>query len=121
MALDFSLDPVDEESQRTCPTCNARMSSISNDKHSVCVSCRGVDCTFEKRCDECFSWDEEVKTKYVKHRKSLLSKSRSRSKDKRPSEVSTSSVRLCSSSKDSCATLRVLGIRIPCQVLQKLG
>ena len=51
----------------------------------------------------CSSWDEDVMTKYVKHRKSLLSKSRSRSKDKKPSEVNTSSVRSRSFSEDSCA------------------
>ena len=69
----------------------------------------GADFTLEKRCDECSSWDEELMTKYVKHRKSLLSKSRSRSKDKKPSEVNTSSVRSRSSSEDLCATPAVSG------------
>ena len=43
-------------------------------------------------------------TKCVKYRKSLLSKSRSRSKDIKPLEVNTSSVSSRSSSEDSCAT-----------------
>ena len=75
-----------------------------HDKHSVCVSCRRADCTLEKRCDECSSWEEDVMSKYVKHRKSLVSKSRSRLKDKKPWEVNTSDVRSRSSSEDSCAT-----------------
>ena len=57
----------------------------------------------------CSSWDEDVMTKYVKQRKPLLSKSRSRSKDKKPSEVNVLSVRLRSSAENSCATLAVSG------------
>ena len=49
-----------------------------HDRHSVCMTCRGGDCTFDKRCDECSSWEDDFMVKYVKHMKSLESKSKSR-------------------------------------------
>ena len=104
MASDNALDPVDSNSRRICPSCNARMSSFTHDRHSVCVTCRGVSCTLDSHCNECSSWEDDVVTKYVKNKKSLASKLRSRSKAKKPSEVNTSSVRSRSSSEDSCAT-----------------
>ena len=55
------------------------MSSFSVDRHSICSKCRGIDCTFDCRCDECMSWSVEEMESYVKLRKSLASKSKKKS------------------------------------------
>ena len=69
MASDNALVDVDPDSQRSC---SARMSTLLYDKHSVCVNCRGNECSFEKRCDECSSWEDDIMTKSVRHMKSNL-------------------------------------------------
>ena len=84
MASDSSADFSDLESRQTCDLCKTRMSSLLRDKHSVCVVCRGFDCSLGKCCNECGSWSEDLISKYLKHQKSLESKSRSR-KAKKPS------------------------------------
>ena len=94
---------VDPNSRRTCPSYSARMSTLLHDKHSVCVNCRGNECSFEKLCDECSSWEDEVMTKYVRHMKSLATKQRSRAKCKRPSDTKTLDDRSHSSSGESGA------------------
>ena len=72
----------DKDSRRTCQICKTRISSISYDKHTLCVSCRGVDCTDKDKCNECITWSKEEFAKYLKHRKSLISKAISKSKNK---------------------------------------
>ena len=54
------------------------MSSFSVDRHSICTKCRGADCCMDCRCDECLSWSVEEMEAYVKLRKSLASKSKSK-------------------------------------------
>ena len=54
-----------------------------HDKHSKCSTCRGVECSFETRCSECQSWSDDIMNKYIKHRKSLDSKSRKSKKNER--------------------------------------
>ena len=52
------------------------------DRHTVCVVCRGFDCSLDSRCEECIEClDEEVRL-YSKLRKSLKSKDRSKHKSK---------------------------------------
>ena len=40
---------------RTCQKegCRARLSQVTLDPHSFCVSCRGIDCDMSARCGEC--------------------------------------------------------------------
>ena len=76
MASDSSLDLVDQDCRRTCPSCNLMMDSIMHDKHSKCSTCRWNDCAFDNRCSECQTWSDEVMHKCVKHRKALDSKNR---------------------------------------------
>ena len=114
MALDnVFVDAVDLDSQQTCPTCSVRMSTLLHDKHSVCVTCRGNECTFDECCNECASWEDDVMNRYVKHMKSLTTKSRSRTKSKRSLDVKTSDVRSRSSSGDLDATTSGSGKLIP--------
>ena len=113
MASDNTLMDVDPDSRRTCPTCGARMSTLLHDKHSVCVPCRGNECTFDKRCNECSSWDDEVMNRNVKHMKSLVKKSRSRAKCRRSLDAKTSDVKSRSSSGISGATPLGSGESIP--------
>ena len=68
-----------ESSRRSCPRCHGRMSSFSVDRHSICYECRGNDCTFDFRCEECMSWSVEEVESYVKLRKSLASKGKKKS------------------------------------------
>ena len=86
-----------------CDFCKTRMSSLLHDRHSVCVVCHGFDCSLEKRCNKCESWSEDVMHKYLKHKKSLESKSRSR-KAKKPSS-GKSDLGSRSASGDSSANL----------------
>ena len=86
MASDNSSDAPDLDSRRNCPFCNIRMSSLLHDKHSICVGCRGSECSLESRCTECESWDHDSMLKYLKHVKTLASKSRSK-KAKRSASV----------------------------------
>ena len=52
------------------------MSSLTHDKHTVCVSCKDVDCSVAVRCDECREWSTDAMNDYVRHKRSLISKSR---------------------------------------------
>ena len=54
------------------------MSSHSNDRHKCCVSCRVQDCNFDNKCIECSLWPSDVFEKYIKHHRSLISKSKSK-------------------------------------------
>ena len=58
-----------------------------HDSHLICVNCRGRECSLDNRCVECEGWSEEAMLKYIKYRKYLDSKSRS----KKEKKVSTSS------------------------------
>ena len=71
MASDSATDLTDLDSRRTYQTCNIRMSSILPDKHTLCTSCRGNECTINNKCFECSAWTDDVMHKYVKRRKSL--------------------------------------------------
>ena len=86
-----SLDHVDQDSRRTCPSCNLRMSSFLHDRHSKCINCRGNECSLENRCSECESWSNEVMSKYVKHCKSLDCKKARKSEDSSPRSSSVES------------------------------
>ena len=50
------------------------MSSLTYDKHTICVSCRKFACSVEVRCDECREWSTDAMAGYVRHKKSLVSK-----------------------------------------------
>ena len=71
-----SVPSSGEYSRRSCPRCHGRMSSFSVDQHFICSKCRGSDCTFDCRCDECMSWSVEEMESSVKLRKLLASKSK---------------------------------------------
>ena len=71
-----------EVERKYCKKCNIRMSSVVFDNHSLCISCRGTDCNFHNQCDVCKEWAPEQMELYVKHRRTLASKNRSK-KDKR--------------------------------------
>ena len=59
---------------RSCSACRKRMSQQKYDRHSVCISCRSINCDLNQRCDECSSWTSEEMDLYLKHRKTLESK-----------------------------------------------
>ena len=80
MATDSSS--LDLDSRRNCSTCTTRMSSLMHDSHLMCINCRGRDCDLNNRCVEFEGWSEEAMLKYVKYRKSLDSKSKSRKEKK---------------------------------------
>ena len=52
------------------------MSSLTNDKHTICVTSRDDDCSVAVRCDECGEWSTELMNGYIRHKHSLISKSR---------------------------------------------
>ena len=55
------------------------MSAKTADRHTICVVCRGFDCSIESRCEE---WPEEEIRLYAKMRKSLKSKGSSKHSSK---------------------------------------
>ena len=69
--------------RRNYPRCHRRMSKAVFDRHADCFKCRGYDCSFDRRCDECLDWSQEKMEAYVKHRRSLLSKDK-KGKDSLP-------------------------------------
>ena len=70
------------DSRRNCSTCKTRMSSLMHDSHLMCTNCRGRDFNMDIHCVECEGWSEEAMLKYIKYRKSLDSKNKSK-KDKK--------------------------------------
>ena len=81
--------PVD--GRRKCSSCPRRMSKMSADRHTLCVSCRGFDCDLNSRCEECLEWSEEEVVKYAKYRKSLKSRESSSRKTSVPTPPLTAS------------------------------
>ena len=71
-----------------------------HDKHTLCISCRGNECAIDNRFSECSAWTDDVMHKYVKHRKSLDSKSHKNKKSDKEKDDSFS----CSSSVESNVT-----------------
>ena len=71
-----STTPVDVAARRSCHCCTRRISSSIHDKHTICVTCRDVDCSVAVRCVECREWSTESMDEYVRHKRSLISKSR---------------------------------------------
>ena len=54
---------------RSCKKCRRRLSRL--DLHSVCCSCREIDCSLEIRCIECTSWTDTQIKDYVNNRMAL--------------------------------------------------
>ena len=61
------------------------MSKPVFDRYIVCVLCRGVECSLDSCCDECFEWSPEA---YLKHKQVLLHKD-CRRKDSLPQPPSS--------------------------------
>ena len=55
---------------------------MSYDSHVFFIKCRGADCNFHNRCDECKDWEEYKMQSYVKYRRVLASKSKPDKKGK---------------------------------------
>ena len=70
------------EGRRKCVACPRRMSAKTADRHTICVVCRGFDCSVEFRCEECIEWPEEEIRFYAKMCKSLKSKGFSKHRSK---------------------------------------
>ena len=78
---DSSVDNPPEGLQK-CVSCPRRMSAKTADRHTVCISCRGLDCSIDSCCEECIDWPEEEVRLYAKLRKSLKSKGSSKHRSK---------------------------------------
>ena len=70
------------EGRRKCVACPRRMSAKTADRHTICIACRGFDCSLKSRCEECIEWPEEEFRLYAKLRKSLKSKGSSKHRSK---------------------------------------
>ena len=68
--------------RRKCVACPRWMSAKIADRHTICIVCRGFDCSIESRCKECIEWPEEEVRLYAKMRKSLKSKGSSKHRNK---------------------------------------
>ena len=64
--------PVEVSAHRSCSHCARRMSSIKYDRHTICLQCRDVQCSFDVRCSECSNWSSDMMQYYLKHRKSCF-------------------------------------------------
>ena len=121
MATDAST--MDLDSRRNCVTCKTRMSSLLHDSHKICCTCRGFECSLDKRCTECEVWSEEVMLKHVKYRKSLDSKSKVRKEKKTSSsdQASHSSSRDSNVSLSSAASAGLSEARVTELISSQLG
>ena len=66
--------PSADEAHRQCLKCHRRISKLVYDPHNFCTKCRGFECSFDSRCDECADWSREEMEAYIKHRRSLKAK-----------------------------------------------
>ena len=78
---------VDVSAHHSCSRCAGRMSSIKYDRHTICLQCRDVQCSFDIRCSECSAWLSEIMQDYLKHRKSLVSKGKKKPVSTAPSSL----------------------------------
>ena len=69
-----------DSSHRTCANCKTRISTARHDAHTVCIKCRGFRCDHKNRCNECEPWTKDQMDAYLKHRKSLDVKAKSKAK-----------------------------------------
>ena len=69
------------EERRACPQCNRRMSSLQYDRHKICSTCRGFNCTSERKCEECSNWSIEEFDKFAKHQRTLAAKGKAKAKN----------------------------------------
>ena len=60
--------------------CGKRMSSLTNDFHTVCIDWRDVDCDLDHCCVECHDTDDSTMTEYVRHKLTLRRKMLSKCK-----------------------------------------
>ena len=70
------------EGRCKCVACPRRMSAKTADLHTICVVCRGFDCSIDSRCEECIEWPKEEVRLYTKMCKSLKSKGSSKHRNK---------------------------------------
>ena len=68
--------------RRKCVACPRWMSAKTADRHTICVVCRGFDCSIESCCKECIEWPEEEVLLYAKMQKFLKSKGSSKHRNK---------------------------------------
>ena len=122
MATDTTA--MDLNSRRNCSTCKTRMSSLMHDSHLMCIAWRGCDCNMDIRCVECEGWSEEAMLKYIKYRKCLDSKSKSK-KDKKISasadQASLPSSRDFNMSQASAASAGISEARVAELISMQLG
>ena len=69
------------------------MSSRKYDLPTVCLQCREVVYSVTTRCDECRAWSIDTMTKYLRHKKSLATKSKK--KPVTSASLSLSALPLC--------------------------
>ena len=93
-----------------CSTCKTRMSSLMHDSHFMCTNCHERDCNLDNRCVECEGWSEEAMLKYIKYRKSLDSKSKSKKDKKISASSDQASLPSCRDSNVSQASAASAGI-----------
>ena len=94
------------EARRKCIACPRRMSTKTANRHTVCVVCRGFDCSLDSRCEECIEWPEEEVRLYAKLRKSLKSKDRSKHRSKPSASSPPPADSVPSSQPDALATMQ---------------
>ena len=102
---DSSVDNPPEAHQK-CVACPRRMSAKTADCHTLCVVCRGFDCNLDSHCEECIEWPDEEVRLYVKYRKSLKSKDRSKNKSKPSATPPPPSESVPSSQPDALAAMQ---------------
>ena len=63
-----------DEASSLMPQMPQEDNKLVYDRHNFCTKCRGFDCSFASRCEECANWSREEMEAYVKHRGSLKAK-----------------------------------------------
>ena len=76
---------VDIYARRSCPRCGRQMSALQFDKHTFCVVCRDIKCSLDIRCKECKAWSKDFMLGYIKHQRTLVSKTKKATPSSSPS------------------------------------
>ena len=90
---------------RSCLKCPTRLSELCYDTHTLCETCRNKVCDMNSFCEECKTWTPEFRRLYLRNKRTLFIKRRSKqnrkSRAKSPPQVDDDA---SSASKESHAS-----------------
>ena len=68
LALDLNMSDDNKVRVRMCAAenCTVRISAVDKDRHVLCPSHTGWQCTWDQRCDICREWTDSQMKDYIR-------------------------------------------------------